>query len=132
MAIKTKLSLRDNITVFLLLYIQQNSHNLTNFVHKLSSFPFPYLIDVRLLTLLLAVFWFTSLPFFDCWCRCRCIWILNSEVLEGAELADNNITLKPLKLMDYSRRWKKIHKQYTTLKTFNYCKYKKYTWNHFF
>ena len=93
--------------VFLLLYIQQNSHNLTNFVHKLSSFPFPYLMDVQLLTLLLALFWFTSLPFFDCWCRCRCIWILNSEVLEGAELVDNNITLKPLKLMDYSRRRKK-------------------------
>ena len=28
-------------------------------------------------------------------------------MLEGAELVDNNITLKPLKLMDYSRRQKK-------------------------
>ena len=28
-------------------------------------------------------------------------------MLEGAELVDNNITLKPLKLMDYSRRRKK-------------------------
>ena len=113
--IKTKLSLRDNIQshkpvshdIFYFLDIQQNSHNLTNFVHKLSSFPFPYWMDVWLLTLLLAVFWFTSLPFFivDCWYRC--IWILYSEVLERAELVDNNIIKKPLKLVDYSRGTKK-------------------------
>ena len=53
-------------------------------------------------------------------------------MLEGAELVDNNITLKTSKVNGLLKKTKKIHKQYTTLKTFNYCKYKKYTWNYFF
>ena len=109
--IKTKLSLRDNIQSH-----KPVSHDMFTFlIFNKIAIIWQILftnsqvskMEVWLLTLLLAVFCFTSLPFFivDCWYRC--IWILYSEVLERAELVDNNIIKKPLKLVDYSRGRKK-------------------------